>query len=84
MPIELTLDQPKEVVVVQEQKENITDFKYLKYEDDFTEVIAHVEIAGQKKTLTLWSSETTPTYEEIGQFEDSDLIARTKQVVSEL
>ena len=80
----ITLDQPKAVVIVQEQKEKITDFKYIKYEDDFTEVIAHVEIAGQHKTFTLWSSETTPTYEEIGQFEDTDLFARVKEVIANL
>ena len=80
----ITLDQPKEVVIVQEQKTSVSNVEFLKTEDDRTECLAFVNIAGSTKMLVLWSSETTPTYEEAGQYTDEDIEARVKQVVSEL
>lgn len=80
----IILDQPKEVVIIQEQKKTVTEVEYLKFEDDRTECIAHVVIDGAPKMLVLWSTGTTPTYEEIGQYTDDDIDERIKQVVSEL
>lgn len=80
----ISLDAPKEVVIVEQQTATVESVEFVKFEDDRTEAIAHVLINGAPKMLVLWSTNTTPTYEEVGQYEDSDVDTRIKQLVSEL
>jgi hypothetical protein len=83
-PIIITLPQPKEVVIVEQQTKTVSEVEFVEFKDDRTECLASVKIDGVIKQLVLWSSNTTPTYEEVGQYEDADVDARIAQVVSEL
>lgn len=83
-PIIITLPQPKKVVIVEQQTKTVSEVEFIDFKDDRTECLASVKIDGVIKQLVLWSSNTTPTYAEIGQYEDSDVDARIAQVVSEL
>lgn len=80
----ISLPQPKEVVIVEQQTKTVSEVEFVEFKDDRKECLAFVKIDGVIKQLVLWSTNTTPTYAEVGQYEDGDVDARIVEVVSQL
>ena len=49
--------------------------------DDLSSVISVVKVDGVTKTLTLWGAETTPTYEEIGNWTQEQANTRIVELI---
>lgn len=71
----------KEIVLQEEVKETITSITLNNFFDDGGCVIASVDIAGKSNKIVLWDENSTPTYEEAGQYTDEDIINRIKEMI---
>lgn len=49
--------------------------------DDGGCALATYTIKGLQFSVTLWDAQTTPTYEQIGQYTDTDIENRIKEIV---
>ena len=80
-----TITLSSERVIIVEVKEEIsvtTNEVILDHiTDDGVSVSAIVLIGGHGKNLLLWDNTTTPTYEGIGQYTDSDISNRINELL---
>lgn len=77
----ITLAQPKEIEVVAAKKEQVESLKINYVVDYGNRVEAQLQFKESQKDLILWSSETTPTYEEIGQWTDENVDSRLSELL---
>lgn len=77
---EINLGQNVTIVAKQEVVSNKVD-NWLLTLDDGGCALASYTIGGKTFNVTLWDAQTTPTYEQIGQYADTDIENRIKEIV---
>ena len=70
-------------VTIVQQEQVVTDKvdNWLLILDDGGCVLGSYTIGGKTYNVTLWDAQTTPTYEQIGQYTDTDIENRIKDIV---
>ena len=72
----------KVVIEVREEVSVVTNEIILDHsQDDGVCVTAIILVGGHGKNLVLWDDTTTPTYNEIGQYTDSQINERINQLL---
>lgn len=83
----IKLDQPKEITIREAEKVTTDSIFINQITDNGTQVEALITIGGNTingkvKTIILWDEQSTPTYTEIGQWTDTDVQERIKQLIN--
>ena len=70
-------------VTIVQQEQVVTDKvdNWLLILDDGGCVLGSYTIGGKTFNVTLWDAQTTPTYEQIGQYTDTDIENRIKEII---
>lgn len=77
---EIELGQEVTIVTKEEVKSTKVD-SWLLTLDDGGCALASYTIKGLQFKVTLWDAQTIPTYEQIGQYTDTDIENRIKEIV---
>lgn len=80
MAREIQLGQEITIVTKEEMKSTKVD-NWLLTLDDGGCALASYTIGGLQFSVTLWDSNTTPTYEQAGQYTDTDIENRIKEII---
>lgn len=80
MAREINLGQEVTIVTKEEVKSNKVD-NWLLTLDDGGCALGSYTIGGKTYNVTLWDAQTTPTYEQIGQYTDTDIENRIKEII---
>ena len=80
MTREINLGQEVTIVTREEVKSTKVD-NWLLTLDDGGCALASYTIKGLQFNVTLWDEQTTPTYEQVGQYTDTDIENRIKEIV---
>lgn len=80
------LDQPKEITIREAEKIATDSIFVNQVTDNGTQVEALITVGdntinGKVKTIMLWDGNSFPTYTEIGQWTDTDVQERIKQLI---
>jgi len=79
----ITLSSSRKIVIeVREEVSETTNIVQLDHlTDDGVSASAIILVGGHGKNLILWDSTTTPTYEAIGQYTDSQINERINELL---
>lgn len=80
MTREINLGQEVTIVTKEEVKSTKVD-SWLLTLDDGGCALGSYTIQGLQFNVTLWDEQTTPTYEQIGQYTDVDIENRIKEII---
>jgi hypothetical protein len=82
MAREITLANPVVVEIQPKIEETVSVITNVRITlDDGGCVLASWNVGSKSYNMTLWDAQTTPTYEQIGQYTDGDIENRIKEIV---